>query len=680
FNRVYYGSDPSANGKERTGEEETVATDGLPAQIKSGNTVDVEGTQGEGNDEESTVLASSPATENRGPSLSAKPKPASVYGRVMDGQGYLMEAASIRLEVAEDDTGYNILRVYEALTDAEGLFDIGGIDAFGMVSIYASAKGHVMQKQFLRDLSPGSNLRNINFTLASGKHFIAGYVVSDAGEPIAQATVHLRCQGYKDEQGGGSMTSLPNLAFTLSNEDGYFEIAVQGKGFADFTVTREGFGTGFFPMIHTGTTDARFVLRSGGAISGTVTLTEGGPVAGAEMLVVGQATQAGQIRTDEPAHTFLIASIAATTDEHGGYFVDGLGEDYSYTVTVEEAPGIQSTSGRPSGGWSSLYGLDALARKTNVRVAAGETTSNVNLVLGALARVYGRITDPTTDVSVYPLQVKAIIEGVEGETPASLGGATKVESDGSYELVLPISTKVRVRVTAEYIPETSKVKATRKEDEPTLELEPGVERELNFEVDAPVTVPVHVVDGDGEPLAGMWLWMKQNPGQGWAGLDTVTNAEGRYTWHSVPPITPFIVYAIEKSKAGASDVTASSQPVFGQPGETIPEVLIVCAVKGGVEGIIVDPEGDPISNERMTIRAVRDDGKGVGSVTTTTDADGRFTVLWAFPEREYARVSVRADGKSGYVENVEILRDSVTDLGTVVLDTIPETPAHEHTR
>ncbi|MFC1736567.1 carboxypeptidase-like regulatory domain-containing protein [Candidatus Hydrogenedentota bacterium] len=645
------------------------------------------GTQGEKTGEESVTLKTgpdpSPATKSGESSLSEGAKPASVSGQVMDDRGYLMESASIRLEVVEDEAGFNILHVYETLTDAAGRFEIGGIEVFGNGLVYAWAKGHTPQKRYGLSLSPGEVHNDVAFTLAAGKYFVAGEVVSEEGGPLSRALIALRHHAYgEDNPGGGSTTAMANWSAVVSDDEGYFEIAVDREGLCDFTVTREGYGAGFFPMVSTGTENARFVLRGGGAISGKVLSSEDIPVQGVRVEAVGGAHYAGQAPIGDGWPAIQLATVSAFTDDNGSYLVEGLGEDYFYTVKIMRAVSDKTDSSVPLDGQSKVFRFidrmldeDSLAEKRNLRVKADETTTGVDFVLQPATRVYGRVTDTTSGLPIHNLGVSAVLSDAAGKRVGSLLAWSWTEPDGLYEFVLPLETGSRINVMGAYVHPGGTRDATAFDDETLLvALKPGVEKELNFTVDAPMSIPIRVVDENEMPLEDIQLYLHYDDGLRCAGLDALTDIDGRFTWFGLPPMRTYTVSAADVSREDDSRSPHMSGEITGQPRETVPEVVIVYPAKGGVEGICVDSESTPISNQYIAIRTVSQDGTKLGPVTTTTDGQGGFVALWAFPEGEYDRVSISvSDGEtSGDVENIEVVRDSVTDLGVVALEAVSD--------
>ncbi|MFC1736990.1 sigma-70 family RNA polymerase sigma factor [Candidatus Hydrogenedentota bacterium] len=223
--------------------------------------------------------------------------PAYISGYVLDTPGEPLIRAVIRLAV-ESSTGEDDgLAVYDAKSDSYGRYEIPGIDAFGSGRTSASAKGYMMSSfpfYMKLDITPGMSRDDVNFTLRANPFTVSGYVLAENGRPIPEAWVSLRHFGYNEATLRRGNTGATLGGYTVpSDEEGYFEIGVSSAGLCDFTVSREGYGTGFFPGIETGTEDARFILKTDGGISGAVKMANGGPGAGMRIEVTGSAPMGG---------------------------------------------------------------------------------------------------------------------------------------------------------------------------------------------------------------------------------------------------------------------------------------------------------------------------------------------------------------------------------------------------
>jgi len=600
--------------------------------------------------EEPSPVAVAAVTDEEEPD--AEPQPASISGYVRDDAGYPFDGADIRLEIIGDNVGNDILEVYSTSTSADGTYEIGGIDTFGSAFVYASAEGYVMQKHRGLKLVPDSKRDDIDFTLPKGAYFVAGQVVSEHSDPIPGASVDLRYYGYNDESikmtaetgaTAGTVTSMANFVFATTGDEGHFEVAVPNKGLCDFTVKKKGYGPGFFPQVPTGTDDALFMLRAYGAISGKVTRANGSPAEGVEVEVTGEAFPAGLTPTRSAIQAFSILPRTAFTDQNGNYEANDLGEDYFYTVTVRdpaagEVEGLGDTEARGSieevarGMVKEIYGYQPGAlTKRGIRVTAGQITSGVDFVFGdkSGATVYGRVTDTTSGLPVYPVEISATPTTPDGPFATYGGGATSTDRDGYYMITLNPENTGTFRIRWRYINNGGGEPFRDDADVALLELGPGEEEELNFTIDAPITIPIRFINVDGGPLAGISAGIRRaGSGGGW-GSRLTSGSDGRVTYHGMSPGRMYQAVG----RAGDS-VVGRSDPFTGQPGETVPEVEVVCHSTGGIEGIAVYADGELAAGETIGCVALLPDGPQTSGQVDNTDADGAFCILRALPEQQ----------------------------------------------
>jgi RNA polymerase sigma factor (sigma-70 family) len=579
--------------------------------------------------------------------------PASVSGRVIDDRGYPIENATVHVEVEKDDSGYELKKAYTTTTDKDGKYALSEITEFGSADAYASAQGYVMGDTGGLKLAAGSNRDGVDFTLDRGRYFIAGQVVSESREPIPGASINLRFyRGKPPREKSIYISAGPKLKFTTSDSNGRFEMAIPWDSYCDFTVKKEGYGTAYFTRIATGTDDAMFVLRSGGALSGSVTTVDREPVEGATVSAQGATRPEG----NSNLQTMPIRAAKVVTDADGNYVLDGLGEDYVYTVSV-----------RPPAGQDTSVALGAAA-KQNVRVRAAETTYGVDFVLQQLGevRIYGTVTDESSGKPAYPVGVWAsVVEPDDDFAGDRSVGRKKTKSDGSYSLTMKLSKGARVKVGWSYAPASHTLGGG---DVETFYIEPGTEKRVDLKVDAPITVPLRAVDKDGKPVAGLRLWYEtQNKGSYGSGY--TTGSDGRFIYHGLQPNEK------HRFRAYSGNIVVGKSAWFkGKPGETLPEVEIVCEARGGIEGVLVDDKGIPVAITEIGCTAVFDNGTIAEPTGTHTDSNGSFVILNALPVGVYSVMGVgfaRDDMiYRALAEDVEIEIDGVTDLGTLTAEPV----------
>jgi len=381
----------------------------------------------------------------------------------------------------------------------------------------------------------------------------------------------------------------------------------------------------------------------------------------------------------------LLESRETQTSAGGKYLVNGLGEDYTYSVEVKDVPQLMNQLQKhtiPADDMPVAFRFieeniavgESLGMRRGVEVRAGEVTEGIDFVLFPPARVYGRVTDASSGRPVARLGI-ATSAGDTGEDLASgTVGFTWTDDNGAYDLRLPIEEYTQVHVVGLYVSNCDADIAGESEDAKLLNLEPGDEVELNFTVDAPILIPVRTVDEKGVSLAGVPTAVKRSyPGGGTSvrtGADHVSDAEGRVTWFGLPPDSSYVVEAIDTTldtEEGWRSL-GETEHLSGQPGETLPEQVIVCVRRGGIEGIVVDSEGIPVPDREVSCIGITDDGE-VERITVSSDQNGAFTELWALPEGRYPQLLVGREIDGGVettvVENVEIQYDGVAQLGII---------------
>lgn len=628
---------------------------------------------------------------------------ASVSGHVRDKAGQPIADADVYVEVCSDRFANEVLKRFQVKSKQDGSYRVDNIDSFGVANLFGTAAGYVMVRVHDR-IVPGAKLTRVDFTLPEARFYISGRVVNESQMPVPGASVDTLYFGYNEKglahtaatgETTGSISGS-KFVFATTDDSGLFSLAIPAEGLCDLRVTKDGFGPGFFPRIATGTDDALLILRAGGAISGKVTGATGGPVAGVQVHVLGEALPGGLEPSTLRIQKLPVPRLSVTTDGGGNYLAEGLGESYTYTVTV---PG-ESMKGDTADDAqdpvrvhiaNSMRNLDedmfggpmARATRTGIRVKAGTTTANVDLTLGGAAGavIRGTVTDRSSGKPACPVVVTAALVSDTGEadtnpiwfqTPA--GGSAVTHLDGTYELsIRAVGEGQQFRMSYAFMTEGGSAWEQPEEEVALFDLKPGDEKRLDFTVDAPVTVPVRYVDTNGNPLAGISAAMHQAGSRGGCGGTLTSDAEGRVTFHGIPPETDLQAVAWRHTGDGTQTL-GESEPFSGQAGETIAEVVVVCRMPGGIEGTIVYPDGRPVANTPVSCEAL----SGVGGLppvqgTVTTDGQGALRILDAVPEGVYrvARVAfVDPDSARPYVaqvQNVEVIAGSVTSLGTLAV-------------
>lgn len=622
--------------------------------------------------------------------------PAQVSGRISDSEGNPVAHAEVFLEVGRGFDRNDISGRYRARTGPDGRYQIARVDRFGPGVLYADAEGFSMAFEVC-DPAEGRVIRNVDVTLSPADQYVAGRVVDESGAPVSGASVECLYYGY-DAEGLAetAMTGVTTghiggvkLVFTATAANGAFRLAIPKDGLCDFRVVHGGHGTGFFPKVPTGEENAVFTLKPGGTISGTVTDPEGRPVPNIAVRVAGEARPGGLTISPAKIQPLPAPPVTVTTDADGAYLAEGLGGDFTYSVSVPD-PKLDEIDRLPNGHGlrviarmmrefdQGAHGAGDLARKQGVRAQAGQSTAGVHLTIGEenFATLRGRVTDRATGRPVCPVVITAAVYGGGGQNyfQAKLGGSAVTGLDGRYELrVWNVAERREFSVRHLYMTEGGGGGWQPEEALASVTLGPGEAREMDFSVDAPIVAPVRYAGTDGKPLQGVDTGMRAAGDGGGCGGVLVPGADGRVVFHGLRPGVAYEALAWLQTGSGVKTVGVSD-PFSGEPGQTVPEVTVVCRLSGGIGGLLSHSDGRPAANTALVCGARGADGAFTAADgAAMTDASGYFQFPASLPEGGYAEVVVgfldraTATPYSATVSGVEIAAGALTDLGTLVV-------------
>jgi RNA polymerase sigma factor (sigma-70 family) len=620
--------------------------------------------------------------------------PALMTGRIADKSGKPLPGAEVFLEVGRGRDRNDVVGHYRTKTDADGKYQIGGINDFGPAVLYARAEGFSMAFNACT-VAEGKNLKGTDVVLEPAQWFVAGRVTDDKGAPVPDASVD--CLYYAYGKLGLAKTAMTGvttgniggikLVFSAATADGRFRMAIPSPGLCDFRVVKDGFGTGFFAQIPTGREDAEFVLKPGGAISGKVTDANGQPVPNATVRITGEVRPGGLSIALAKIQPLLAPPVTVTTDDQGFYQAEGLGEDFTYaaslpdptTAEVEQLPskqGLRDIARIMRDGDQMMFGETCLARKGDLRVKPSQTTAGVDISLRetTFATLRGRVTDRATGKPVCPVAITAAIyeSGNTNYYRAKFGTSTVTRPDGSYVLrVSNVTKRMCFSIRHLYMTEGGSAWEQPQEELAAVDLSPGDARELNFAVDAPITVPVRFLGTGGRPRQGIEAGISSPGSRYGCGGVLVSGPDGRVTFHG---IRPGVSLEAHGSLTIGAQFIGVSEPFTGAPGQTIQEVGVVCRLFGGIAGVLSFPDRRPVANVDLLCGAQSADGSEIGADgAATTDESGRFQLPACLPEGSYAGVVVgfmdreAATPYSVTAPQVEIAAEAVTDLGALVV-------------
>lgn len=623
------------------------------------------------NPSDDTAAADGSGDDNKGLS-----PPASLSGTVVDDAAYPIADASVRFDIMGVAQG--VFASYETRTADDGSYFLTGIDVSGSGLASASAPGFTPHLKPVEALSADMEKAGIDFVLTRGEHPIRGTVLDEARQPIPDARIVLLNMGYETPGQVMQSRTYDHLSLAFSEEDGTFEIFAAIPGLCDLKVEKSGYAPKAFFGIASGTEDAVLVInKETGSIAGTVTVENGQPAVGYPVAVQGVVFAGGMDgRNDDRQYNLELQM--AITDSRGAYRVDDLSANCAHHVAVLPTGAAQELA-QAMEGPGEMANPAILAAMPLVTVEPNSITE-VNLVIGSHGYVMGQVTDSVTGGPLPGISVTAF-------NPIGLESHDISSNDGMYRLSVLIAERTSVSVQVRYIHPSGS--STPRNATQTIELSPGDEKRTDFTISPPLTIPIRAVDQDGDSLPGLVVGVGEIRESGawnytWADMGR-SDEDGRLACHDLDPEGVYFAWLVHSQHAALpwsqryfDYILARSGPLIPEPGMDLAEVVLVVADMGGIEGDVVGPSGEPLRNTQVTLSVDDPDG-GPGErlgARTRTDENGYFAILRAFPPARYSELELAAEmNGTNYrtvLNDIEIILDSVVDLGTVVLEPVPD--------
>jgi len=238
---------------------------------------------------------------------------------------------------------------------------------------------------------------------------LAGNVVDvGSGKPIDRFRVRVK----KLQSLRGPLYAQPNLWVDFENERGDFSADLVGPGIYQIQVAAEGYAPAWSEPISTDALKNIVVtLSAGGAISGRVVNDKGEPLSGATVIPLSLAG----------------GNMPETQDLFLG--LDGSAETVNGSFTLPHVPAGIETIQVVHPGYASR-------RVEGIRVDAGRTSDNVEIVLSAGGTIEGYVYDlqgnPQAGQALY-VQDAASYAGV-GDEEAGRKGQAVTDANGFYRI------------------------------------------------------------------------------------------------------------------------------------------------------------------------------------------------------------------------------------------------------
>jgi RNA polymerase sigma factor (sigma-70 family) len=644
------------------------------ALAKATAQINDEGETGSSSRLESEALRESPTTSPEGGTtdvLEEKPSEdnpvsVSISGSVRSEDAFSIPDAVVAIEsvVAGETSGEK----WVTKTSSEGAFSFSQVTTSPPFRLNVQAQGYLSVQKTVHVSEELPSIDNLEFILTATDHYVEGVVVDEAGKLVSGADVSLIMIMTTKGQRTFAQSMKPGKLFVVSDDDGTFSLPIPAKGTCTLHVRSEGYAEGQFPNIASDISDARLVITGFGAIAGRVTMADGSPAKGHTVTVMAECPVEAQYRS----YRMGAPSQYGSTDEHGRYIISDLSPSVFYAIGVYDHSFEDLNTS-----WVEQRFLP-LAYRDELRVEVGQTRSDVDvqLVEDPQVRLHGHVRDresgePAANVAM----------SIQMLNPHRLLGMTTTDEEGSYALEITTTDAMNVSVHCTYLSllggyggtELASVDGGVEGD--TVTVSPGDDLEKDFTVRAPITIPVRIVDIDGNPLPGFSVGVGTvNPPGVWeskTGNSLPSGQDGRAVVKGLPPDLTYFVWVRNAGGTTLRPPRAMSLsefgPIDGQPGEITDEVVLVVEAKGGIEGVLVNANDEPLQETFLSIQ-VQDTGE---QVQTKTNSDGIFAAVYALPPGNYDSLTVLAlvNGQflTASIPETAITVDTITDLGVITL-------------
>jgi uncharacterized protein (DUF2141 family) len=511
----------------------------------------------------------------------------SISGKVTDaGTQAGISGIYVRLY---DGNGNNMPWNYQATTDADGRYVIGGLTSGAYRVCFDTYQTDYIGRCYNIQEYNSYNAANIPVTspndtpdisvaLTKGGS-VSGTVTAAGGVGIAGAWVELR-----DPQGYG----VPGTSTAYTDASGAYTI--RGVPAGTYTVWFNGGGSGYVGAwyrapgetqsatqitVATGATVTGIsgVLSTGGSITGTVT-SGGGAVAGV------------QVELRDLQGNWLPDGKNTQTGSDGKYTLQGVSPG-SYTVYF-------------NGAWAGYIGQwyngqASAGSATPVAVAAGQTVSGIDAVLLQGGSISGKVTDLNGGTGIAGISVQ-LYDGQGMGIPGIWG--TMTQADGTYSVKGLTSGTYKVCFfpgSTSYIGGCYNQQALMPwSATPVTVTAPNDTPNINGQLTTGGTITGRVTKDGTDGIPEVRVELRDQNGNWVPGVNNVTTSpDGSYTLGGIP--TGSYKLFFRGNQAGFISEWHNDQPTAEQAapigivaGQTVPGVNAILAPGATITGTVTD--------------------------------------------------------------------------------------------
>ena len=482
-------------------------------------------------------------------------------------------------------------------TNADGTFRFEfprpELKKWDRVSIVATHPDHAIG---WRNLQPQSRT-DVEIQLAT-PGIISGKIMNEAGEPIQNAEARIQ-HLFRDDpmsreyEGDLGMEPMP-IPTVKTDANGEFVLRGLPQGLAtNLEIQGSGYAQELHLKVPVGTEGLEFRLKREGRIEGRLTYTDTGtPVKNASVAFQGINPTIGAGRT--------------YTDTNGNYLFTNLATGV-YNLYLDKGPE----------GWTAVA-------KELIRVAEGQTISNVDLTLVWGGSITGRVTDRDTGEPIANHYIR-FHDAARPESQAA-GHGTATDENGVYRFDAAPG-RARIYVGASGYQAIGQAKKY-------VEVVEGETVVVDFQLSKGIELMGQILTKAGAPVAGA----------------RITRARDWYTEYGRSDESgKFTISGLQSGQSLSLKAEHSGLGLRGraeievQPGASV-EIRMEQYERVKVSGRVVNREGEPMS--LVSIYLMRwDSQRRMGRSTTVavTGGDGRFQEIGLIVGDEYV-ISANAEG------------------------------------